>query len=56
MIERRAHPRRHGRRLARDLAGALWRSLDFEVIGTVPPAFAHPRHGDVGLHIRHRSV
>jgi L-amino acid N-acyltransferase YncA len=37
-------------------AVALWRSLGFEVIGTVPAAFAHPRHGDVGLHVMHRFV
>lgn len=29
----------------------LWTSLGFEVIGTVPEAFEHPRHGRVGLHV-----
>jgi L-amino acid N-acyltransferase YncA len=29
----------------------LWRSLGFEVIGTVPEAFAHPTEGYVGLHV-----
>lgn len=29
----------------------LWRSLGFEVIGTVPEAFDHPAHGPVGLHV-----
>lgn len=29
----------------------LWRSLGFEVIGTVPGAFDHPEHGPVGLHV-----
>lgn len=29
----------------------LWRSLGFEIIGTVPGAFRHPEHGDVGLHV-----
>jgi GNAT superfamily N-acetyltransferase len=29
----------------------LWRSLGFEVIGTVPGAFHHPEHGYVGLHV-----
>ena len=29
----------------------LWRSLGFEVVGTVPGAFSHPEHGYVGLHI-----
>jgi L-amino acid N-acyltransferase YncA len=39
-------------------AGAvkLWRSLGFEVIGTVPEAFDHPEHGLVGLHVMHRFV
>jgi GNAT superfamily N-acetyltransferase len=37
-------------------AVALWRSLGFEVIGTVPAAFAHPSLGDVGLHVMHRFV
>jgi L-amino acid N-acyltransferase YncA len=34
----------------------LWRSLGFTVLATVPEAFAHPRHGLVGLHIMHRSL
>jgi len=34
-------------------AVGLWRSLGFEVIGTVPEAFRHPTHGDVGLHVMH---
>lgn len=29
----------------------LWQSLGFEIIGTVPGAFRHPEHGDVGLHV-----
>lgn len=29
----------------------LWLSLGFTVLGTVPEAFRHPRHGLVGLHI-----
>jgi L-amino acid N-acyltransferase YncA len=29
----------------------LWRSLGFEVVGTVPEAFRHPEHGYVGLHV-----
>jgi GNAT superfamily N-acetyltransferase len=35
---------------------ALWRSLGFEIIGTVPEAFRHPTNGYVGLHIMHRRV
>jgi L-amino acid N-acyltransferase YncA len=34
-------------------AVALWTSLGFEVIGTVPGAFEHPEHGYVGLHVMH---
>jgi L-amino acid N-acyltransferase YncA len=35
---------------------ALWRSLGFDVIGTVPEAFAHPTRGYVGLHVMHRPL
>ena len=34
-------------------AVSLWRSLGFTVVGTVPGAFLHPRHGYVGLHVMH---
>jgi GNAT superfamily N-acetyltransferase len=34
----------------------LWRSLGFEIIGTVPEAFRHPRHGFVGLHVMYRPL
>jgi GNAT superfamily N-acetyltransferase len=37
-------------------AVALWRSLGFAVIGTVPAAVRHPRHGYVGLHVMHRFL
>lgn len=37
-------------------AVGLWRSLGFEVIGTVPEAFAHPTRGFVGLHVMHRFL
>lgn len=32
-------------------AVALWTSVGFTVIGTVPGAFRHPEHGYVGLHV-----
>ena len=32
-------------------AVALWRSLGFEVLTTVPRAFRHPTAGEVGLHV-----
>ena len=34
-------------------AVALWTSLGFEVIGTVPEAFDSASHGLVGLHVMH---
>ncbi|MGK5630427.1 N-acetyltransferase family protein [Streptomyces sp. URMC 123] len=37
-------------------AVALWRSLGFEVIGTLPEGFHHPEKGYVGLHIMHRRL
>ncbi|WP_211310459.1 GNAT family N-acetyltransferase [Thermasporomyces composti] len=37
-------------------AVALWRSLGFEIIGTVPEAFHHPEKGYVGLHIMYRRL
>lgn len=35
---------------------ALWRSLGFEVVGTLPEGYRHPVHGYVGLHIMHRRL
>lgn len=35
---------------------ALWRSLGFEVVGTIPEAFDHPIHGPVGLHVMYRRL
>jgi L-amino acid N-acyltransferase YncA len=32
---------------------ALYGSLGFEIVGTVPDAFLHPEHGYVGLHVMH---
>ena len=37
-------------------AVALWRSLGFEVLTTVPEAFDHPGLGYVGLHVMHRRL
>jgi hypothetical protein len=37
-------------------AVALWRSLGFAVVGTVPEAFDHARLGLVGLHVMHRFL
>jgi len=37
-------------------AVALWRSLGFEILATVPEAFDHPKLGPVGLHVMHRRL
>ncbi len=37
-------------------AVALWQSLGFEILATVPEAFRHPVMGFVGLHIMYRSL
>lgn len=34
----------------------LWQALGFQIIGTVPEAFAHPTLGRVGLHVMHRRL
>lgn len=35
---------------------ALWQSLGFDIVGTVPGAFDHPQHGPVALHVMHRFL
>ncbi len=37
-------------------AVALWKSLGFEVMTTLPEGFAHPSIGYVGLHIMYRRL
>lgn len=37
-------------------AVALWRSLGFAVLATVPEGFRHPEHGYVGLHIMYQRL
>jgi L-amino acid N-acyltransferase YncA len=37
-------------------AVALWRTLGFQIVGTVPEAFCHPRAGFVALHVMHRPL
>jgi L-amino acid N-acyltransferase YncA len=39
-----------------EAAVALWKSLGFEIIGTVPEAFEHPTLGRVGLHVMYRRL
>ncbi|MTE22311.1 GNAT family N-acetyltransferase [Streptomyces sp. TRM43335] len=37
-------------------AVGLYKSLGFEVLGTLPEGFRHPTRGYVGLHIMHRAL
>ncbi|WP_375406419.1 GNAT family N-acetyltransferase [uncultured Amnibacterium sp.] len=37
-------------------AVALWQSLGFRIVGTVPEAFDSRAHGLVGLHVMHRFL
>ncbi len=37
-------------------AVALWRSLGFDVVATLPEGFEHPTKGFVGLHIMYRRL
>jgi GNAT superfamily N-acetyltransferase len=37
-------------------AVALYRSLGFEVLATIPEGFRHPTEGYVGLHLMHRRL
>ena len=37
-------------------AVALYRSLGFSIVGTVPEAFDHPEHGLVGLHVMYLEL
>ena len=32
----------------------LWQSLGFEIIGTIPKAFLHSKHGYVGAHVMYK--
>ena len=41
---------------ANEPAVRLWKSLGWEVIGTVPEAFDHPDDGLVGLHVMYRRL
>ncbi|GGB20891.1 N-acetyltransferase [Flexivirga endophytica] len=38
------------------VAVRLWKSLGFQVIGTVPAAFRHPQDGLVGLHVMYLKL
>lgn len=34
----------------------LWQRHGFAIVGTVPGAFRHPQHGDVAVHVMHRTL
>jgi len=34
----------------------VWQRCGFAIVGTVPAAFRHPRHGDVAIHVMHRTL
>ncbi|WP_239312520.1 GNAT family N-acetyltransferase [Frankia sp. Cj3] len=38
------------------IALALWRSLGFVIVGTVPKAFRHHQLGEIDIHIMHRFL
>lgn len=35
---------------------ALWQSLGFEIVGTIPDAFDHPALGFVAAHVMHKAL
>lgn len=37
-------------------AVALWQSLGFDILTTIPEAFHHPTRGYVGLHVMHQKL
>ena len=37
-------------------AVALWRSLGFEIVGTLPGAFRHPEKGFVDAYVMYREL
>ncbi|MEQ4519353.1 GNAT family N-acetyltransferase [Pseudarthrobacter sp. B907] len=37
-------------------AVAAWQGMGFEILGTIPEAFNHPRLGYVGLHVMYRRL
>jgi L-amino acid N-acyltransferase YncA len=37
-------------------AVGLWKSLGFEIIGTIPEGFRHPTKGYVGLHLMYQRL
>lgn len=35
---------------------ALWQKLGFDIVGTLPGAFRHPRHGEVDAYVMYRRL
>ena len=35
---------------------ALWQSLGFKIVGTLPEAFRHPDHGFVDVYVMFRNL
>jgi ribosomal protein S18 acetylase RimI-like enzyme len=35
---------------------ALWESIGFRIVGTVPRAFRHPTEGPVAIHVMHMDL
>ncbi len=34
----------------------LWKSMGFDIVGTVPDAFRHPSEGPTAIHIMYRAL
>ena len=39
-----------------DAALHLWKAMGFQIVGLLPGAFAHPKHGDVDALVMHRTL
>ena len=52
----RADAIQRGGRVEHPRAVALYRSLGFEVLATIPEGFRHPAEGYVGLLVMHRRL
>ena len=39
-----------------DRAVRLWKTCEFEVVGTLPGVFRHPRLGEVDAYVMHRTL
>ena len=39
-----------------DSAVHLWQKMGFTIVGTIPDAFSHPRHGFVAAHVMYKRL